>query len=152
MSARLLDGRRLATQVKTDVKRSVESMVEKGLRRPGLAAILVGQNPASQIYIKNKRKACEDSGILSFAHDLPDTTSEAELLALIGKMNRDDAIDGILVQLPLPEQIRQTAILESIDPAKDADGFHPYNVGRLVQRIPLLRPCTPWGGVQLLEH
>lgn len=152
MGARLLDGKKLSAQIKANVRRSVESMVSRGLRRPGLAAVLVGQNPASQIYVRNKRKACEEAGILSFAHDLPDSTSEAELLALIDRLNEDEQIDGILVQLPLPEQIRQTSVLERIDPTKDADGFHPFNIGRLVQRIPLLRPCTPWGVVQLLEH
>lgn len=152
MTARLLDGKKLASLVKAEVRKSVDAMLVKGLRAPGLAAVLVGRNPASEIYVRNKRKSCEESGIRSFAHDLPDTTSEKDLLALIDELNADDRVDGILVQLPLPEQIRQTAVLERIDPSKDADGFHPFNLGRLAQRIPLLRPCTPWGVVKLLEH
>lgn len=152
MTARLLDGRKLAAQLKKDIRQSVEEMQARGLRRPGLAAVLVGRDPASQIYVRNKRKACADAGIHSLAHDLPDTTTEKQLLKLISELNRDDRVDGILVQLPLPEQIRQTTILESIDPKKDADGFHPFNVGRLVQRIPLIRPCTPYGIIKLLEH
>lgn len=152
MTARLLDGKKLASLVKAEVRKSVDAMLVKGLRAPGLAAVLVGRNPASEIYVRNKRKSCEESAIRSFAHDLPDTTSEKDLLALIDELNADDRVDGILVQLPLPEQIRQTAVLERIDPSKDADGFHPFNLGRLAQRIPLLRPCTPWGVVKLLEH
>ena len=102
--------------------------------------------------MRNKRKACAEAGIHSLAHDLPQSASEQDLLKLIDDLNRDERVDGILVQLPLPEQIRQTAIIERIDPAKDADGFHPFNIGRLTQRIPLIRPCTPWGIVKLLEH
>ena len=102
--------------------------------------------------MRNKRKACVEAGIHSLAHDLPQSASEQDLLKLIDDLNRDERVDGILVQLPLPEQIRQTAIIERIDPAKDADGFHPFNIGRLAQRIPLIRPCTPWGIVKLLEH
>jgi methylenetetrahydrofolate dehydrogenase (NADP+)/methenyltetrahydrofolate cyclohydrolase len=152
MSARLLDGRKLAARVKKDIRHSVEEMQARGLRRPGLAAILVGRDPASEIYVRNKRKACVEAGIHSLAHDLPQSATEQDLLRLIDDLNRDDRVDGILVQLPLPEQIRQTAIIEHINPAKDADGFHPFNIGRLTQRIPLIRPCTPWGIVKLLEH
>ena len=152
MNARLLDGRKLAARLKKEIRQSVEEMQARGLRRPGLAAILVGRDPASEIYVRNKRKACVEAGIHSLAHDLPQSASEQDLLELIDQLNHDERVDGILVQLPLPEQIRQTAILERIDPAKDADGFHPFNVGRLAQRIPLIRPCTPWGIVKLLEH
>jgi methylenetetrahydrofolate dehydrogenase (NADP+) / methenyltetrahydrofolate cyclohydrolase len=152
MTARLLDGRELATRIKNDIRRSVEQMQAQGLRRPGLAAILVGRDPASEIYVRNKRKACVEAGIHSLAHDLPQSASEQDLTRLIDDLNRDERVDGILVQLPLPEQIRQTSIIERIDPAKDADGFHPFNIGRLTQRIPLIRPCTPWGIVKLLEH
>jgi methylenetetrahydrofolate dehydrogenase (NADP+)/methenyltetrahydrofolate cyclohydrolase len=152
MSARLLDGQQLAARIKKDIRRSVEEMQARGQRRPGLAAILVGRDPASEIYVRNKRKACVEAGIHSLAHDLPATTPERELLKLIDALNADDRVDGILVQLPLPEQIRQTAIIERIDPTKDADGFHPFNIGRLAQRIPLIRPCTPLGIIKLLEH
>lgn len=152
MNARLLDGRKLAARLKKEIRQSVEEMQARGLRRPGLAAILVGRDPASEIYVRNKRKACVEAGIHSLAHDLSQSASEQALLELIDQLNHDERVDGILVQLPLPEQIRQTAILERIDPAKDADGFHPFNVGRLAQRIPLIRPCTPWGIVKLLEH
>jgi methylenetetrahydrofolate dehydrogenase (NADP+)/methenyltetrahydrofolate cyclohydrolase len=152
MTARLLDGRSLAAQIKREIRKSVEEMQARGLRRPGLAAVLVGRDSASEIYVRNKRKACAEAGIHSLAHDLPDTMTEQQLLRLIDELNHDDRVDGILVQLPLPEQIRQTAVLERIDPAKDADGFHPFNVGRLAQRMPLLRPCTPWGIVKMLEH
>lgn len=152
MNARLLDGRKLAARLKKEIRQSVEEMQARGLRRPGLAAILVGRDPASEIYVRNKRKACVEAGIHSLAHDLPQSASEQDLLTLIDQLNHDERVDGILVQLPLPDQIRQTAILEHIDPAKDADGFHPFNVGRLAQRIPLIRPCTPWGIVKLLEH
>src|SRR5688572_24072998 len=131
MVARLIDGREVAEKVKKEVRQSVADMARRGLRRPGLAVVLVGRNAASEIYVRNKRKACADAGIHSMAHDLPDTASEADLLKLIDELNGDDRVDGILVQLPLPEQIRQTAILERFDPAKDADGFHPFNVGRL---------------------
>ena len=152
MSARLLDGRQLAARLKKEIRQSVEEMQARGLRRPGLAAVLVGRDPASEIYVRNKRKACVEAGIHSLAHDLPHSASEQDLVRLIDELNRDERVDGILVQLPLPEQIRQTAIIERIDPTKDADGFHPFNVGRLTQRIPLIRPCTPWGIVKLLQH
>ena len=112
---------------------------------------MVGDAAASEVYVRNKRRSCEQAGIVSSAHDLPASTSEAELLELIALLNRDAAIDGILVQLPLPSQIRTAPVIEAIDPAKDVDGFHPYNLGRLAQREPLLRPCTPYGVMRLLE-
>jgi methylenetetrahydrofolate dehydrogenase (NADP+)/methenyltetrahydrofolate cyclohydrolase len=111
---------------------------------------MVGDSAASQVYVRNKRRSCEETGIISSAHDLPATTTESELLGLISLLNGDAAIDGILVQLPLPAQIRPRAVIEAIDPAKDVDGFHPYNLGRLAQREPLLRPCTPYGVMQML--
>jgi methylenetetrahydrofolate dehydrogenase (NADP+)/methenyltetrahydrofolate cyclohydrolase len=114
--------------------------------------VLVGSDPASQIYVRNKRRACEEAGLISVAHDLPESTSEARLLELIGTLNADPSIDGILVQLPLPAHIRMRAVIEAIDPAKDIDGFHPYNIGRLLQREPLLRPCTPYGIIKMLQH
>jgi methylenetetrahydrofolate dehydrogenase (NADP+) / methenyltetrahydrofolate cyclohydrolase len=152
MTAQLIDGKQLAAQVKNQVRQSIAAWIARGRRRPALAVIKVGDNPASEVYVRNKRKACEEVGILSIAHDLPHSTSEIELLALIDELNRDDTIDGILVQLPLPDQIRQTEVIERIDPTKDVDGFHPYNVGRLAQRIPVMRPCTPYGVIKLLEH
>ena len=113
--------------------------------------IKVGDDPASAVYVRGKRRACEEVGILSLAYDLPGTTSEAQLLALIDALNHDPRVDGILVQLPLPQQIGRTAVIERILPAKDVDGFHPYNIGRLAQRIPIMRPCTPYGVIRLLE-
>jgi methylenetetrahydrofolate dehydrogenase (NADP+)/methenyltetrahydrofolate cyclohydrolase len=121
-------------------------------RAPGLAVVLVGADPASQIYVRNKRQACEQAGFLSKAYDLPAETPEAKLLGLIDELNADPAIDGILVQLPLPAHIATEKVVERIRPDKDVDGFHPYNIGRLAQRIPKLRPCTPYGIVKLLEH
>ena len=151
MTAQVIDGRKLATEVKNQVRTAVEAAFGRGRRRPALAVVKVGDNPASEVYVRNKRKACEEVGIRSVAHDLPHSTSEIALLSLIEELNCDPEIDGILVQLPLPDQILSTAIIEKIDPAKDVDGFHPYNVGRLVQRIPLIRPCTPYGVIRLLE-
>jgi methylenetetrahydrofolate dehydrogenase (NADP+) / methenyltetrahydrofolate cyclohydrolase len=113
--------------------------------------IMVGDSAASEVYVRNKRRSCEQAGIVSSAHDLPGSTSEAELLDLVQLLNRDNAIDGILVQLPLPAQIRTRPVIDAIDPAKDVDGFHPYNLGRLAQREPLLRSCTPYGVMRLLE-
>jgi methylenetetrahydrofolate dehydrogenase (NADP+)/methenyltetrahydrofolate cyclohydrolase len=114
--------------------------------------ILVGDDPASEIYVRNKRTACEECGFVSVSHDLPHSTTQTELLSLIEKLNRDPAIDGILVQVPLPDHIDERKVIETITPEKDVDGFHPYNVGRLALRIPLMRPCTPYGVIKLLEH
>ncbi|WP_341501521.1 bifunctional methylenetetrahydrofolate dehydrogenase/methenyltetrahydrofolate cyclohydrolase FolD [Gallaecimonas sp. GXIMD4217] len=152
MSAQLIDGKAIAAKVRNQVKDAVASRVAAGKRAPGLAVVLVGEDPASQVYVGSKRRACEEVGFVSRSFDLPDTTSEAELLALIDQLNEDAEIDGILVQLPLPDGIDSTKVLERIRPDKDVDGFHPYNVGRLAQRIPALRPCTPKGVITLLEH
>jgi len=152
MAARLIDGRQLAATVKAGVRTGVEALVAAGARRPGLAVVKVGDDPASAVYVRNKRRACEEVGILSLAYDLPGDTSELRLLALIDALNHDPKVDGILVQLPLPEQIGRTAVIERINPHKDVDGFHPYNIGRLAQRIPVLRPCTPYGVIRLLQH
>jgi methylenetetrahydrofolate dehydrogenase (NADP+) / methenyltetrahydrofolate cyclohydrolase len=152
MTARIIDGKAIAQEVRNEVRRSIDGMVGRGLRRPGLAVLMVGDNPASQVYVRNKRRACEEVGIVSVAHDLPQSTSETELLARIDELNADEAVDGILVQLPLPDHIRESAVVERIDPRKDADGFHPYNVGRLAERNPLIRPCTPYGVVRMLDH
>ncbi len=151
MAARLIDGKRIATAVKTEVRAEIDAALARGLRRPGLAVVMVGDNPASAIYVRNKRRSCEEAGVLSVAHDLPQSTSERELLTLIDELNGDPRIDGILVQLPLPDQIRQAAIIDRIDPKKDVDGFHPYNLGRLAQRNPLIRPCTPYGVIRMLD-
>jgi methylenetetrahydrofolate dehydrogenase (NADP+)/methenyltetrahydrofolate cyclohydrolase len=152
MPAQLIDGKAIATKVKNDIRAQVDLMLGRGLRRPGLAVVMVGNNPASEVYVRNKRRACQESGIVSVAHDLPYSTTQQELVQLIESLNRDPHIDGILVQLPLPQHIEQSAIIEKIDPAKDVDGFHPYNVGRLALRVPLIRPCTPFGVTKLIEH
>jgi methylenetetrahydrofolate dehydrogenase (NADP+)/methenyltetrahydrofolate cyclohydrolase len=152
MAAQLIDGRQLARSVKDEVATQIAALLQQGGPRPGLAVIKVGEDAASAVYVRNKRRACEEVGISSFAYDLPGDTSEARLLALIDALNHDLQVDGILVQLPLPEQIGRTAVIERIDPAKDVDGFHPYNIGRLAQRMPLMRPCTPYGVIRLLQH
>ncbi|MDA8485907.1 bifunctional methylenetetrahydrofolate dehydrogenase/methenyltetrahydrofolate cyclohydrolase FolD [Pseudomonas resinovorans] len=151
MTAQLIDGKTIAARLRQQIAQRVAERRQQGLRVPGLAVILVGSDPASQVYVAHKRKDCEEVGFLSQAHDLPASTSQAELLALIDRLNEDPAIDGILVQLPLPEHLDASQLLERIHPDKDVDGFHPYNVGRLAQRIPLLRPCTPKGIMTLLE-
>ena len=151
MAARLIDGRALAGTVEGAVRAQIGALAARGGRRPGLAVIRVGDDPASAVYVRGKRRACEEVGVLSLAYDLPGTTSEVHLLALIDALNHDARVDGILVQLPLPEQIGRTAVIERIVPAKDVDGFHPYNIGRLAQRIPVMRPCTPYGVIRLLE-
>lgn len=152
MTAKIIDGRALAGKIKAQVRAEIEAAASLGRRRPALAVVKIGDDPASEIYVRHKRKSCEQVGIRSVAHDLDRSTSEAELLGLIDALNRDAQIDGILVQLPLPEQLHTTAVIERIDPAKDVDGFHPYNVGRLAQRVPLIRPCTPYGIIKMLEH
>ncbi|EIC82969.1 bifunctional methylenetetrahydrofolate dehydrogenase/methenyltetrahydrofolate cyclohydrolase FolD [Serratia sp. M24T3] len=152
MAAKIIDGKTIAQQVRSEVAEKVKQRIAHGKRAPGLAVVLVGENPASQIYVASKRKACDEVGFLSRSYDLPATTTEGELLALIDQLNNDDAIDGILVQLPLPAGIDNVKVLENIHPDKDVDGFHPYNVGRLCQRAPKLRPCTPRGIVTLLER
>jgi methylenetetrahydrofolate dehydrogenase (NADP+)/methenyltetrahydrofolate cyclohydrolase len=152
MSARIIDGKKIAEEFRREVRKGTDELERRGRRRPGLAVVMVGDNAASAVYVRNKRRACEETGIVSVAHDLPAETTEAELLALIDRLNVDPAIDGILVQLPLPAHVASVAILERIDPLKDVDGFHPYNVGRLAQRMPLLRPCTPYGIILMMER
>ncbi|AOR61985.1 bifunctional methylenetetrahydrofolate dehydrogenase/methenyltetrahydrofolate cyclohydrolase FolD [Pectobacterium wasabiae] len=152
MAAKIIDGKTIAQQVKDEVAARVTQRLAEGKRAPGLAVVLVGENPASQIYVASKRKVCEEVGFISRSYDLPITTTESELLALIDRLNADQAIDGILVQLPLPEGIDNTKVIERIAPSKDVDGFHPYNVGRLCQRAPMLRACTPRGIITLLER
>lgn len=151
MTAKLIDGNARAKAIRETIKQQVQERIDKGLRVPGLAVILVGNDPASEVYVSHKRKDCEQVGIISKAFDMPSTTSQQELLELIDTLNNDSTVDGILVQLPLPAGLRANEVLERIDPKKDVDGFHPFNVGRLAQRIPLLRPCTPAGIIDLLE-
>lgn len=151
MTASIIDGKAIAAQVRNQVADGVRERQARGLRAPGLAVVLVGDNPASQVYVGSKRKACAEVGFVSTSHDLPDTTPQDELLALIDTLNADASVDGILVQLPLPPHIDASTVLERIRTDKDVDGFHPYNVGRLMQRMPVLRPCTPFGVMKLLE-
>lgn len=151
MSAQIIDGKAIAAQLRNRVREQVQARVAAGKRPPGLAVILVGRDPASEVYVRNKRRACEEVGIVSFAHDLDESISQEALLALIEELNRDERVDGILVQLPLPMHIDTETVIETIRPDKDVDGFHPYNVGRLALRVPVLRPCTPRGVMALLE-
>ena len=152
MTAQIIDGKAMAEELKREVRAGTDALAQGSGRRPGLAVVMVGENAASAVYVRNKRRSCEQAGIVSVAHDLPSSTTEGELLALINRLNADPAIDGILVQLPLPPQIRADAVIERIDPSKDVDGFHPYNIGRLTQGTPLLRPCTPYGVILMLER
>lgn len=152
MSAQIIDGKKIANDIKDQLKLRVEKRLQQGLRIPGLAVIKVGNDPASEVYVRNKRQSCEKVGINSVAHDLPAETSQETLLSLIDELNNDTAIDGILVQLPVPEHINSETIIERIHPDKDVDGFHPYNIGRLALRIPVLRPCTPRGIMTLLNQ
>lgn len=152
MTAQLIDGKAIAAGIRKDIADQVQQRIHSGLRRPGLAVVLVGENPASEIYVRHKRNACDEAGFHSQAFTLGADVSEADLLALIDTLNVDDAIDGILVQLPLPEHIDPETVLERILPDKDVDGFHPYNVGRLALRLPTLRPCTPYGVMTMLTH
>jgi methylenetetrahydrofolate dehydrogenase (NADP+)/methenyltetrahydrofolate cyclohydrolase len=152
MTARLIDGKSIATELQNALRQRIAARLGKGHRPPGLAVVLVGEDPASRIYVRNKRSACNAVGIMSRDYDLPATTGEPELLALIDQLNSDPEIDGVLVQLPLPAHISEVAVVERIDPVKDVDGFHPYTVGRLCQRIPVLRPATPYGVMTLLRH
>ncbi|VTM24085.1 PPDC [Stutzerimonas stutzeri] len=151
MTAKIISGSALSKQIKAEIAQQITQYRNEGKRAPGLAVILVGADPASQVYVASKRRSCEEVGIFSKSYDLPETMEEHALLALIDELNADETIDGILVQLPLPKHIRSEAVIERIKPEKDVDGFHPYNVGRLCQRIPTLRACTPYGVMKLLE-
>ncbi|MDQ6975275.1 MAG: bifunctional methylenetetrahydrofolate dehydrogenase/methenyltetrahydrofolate cyclohydrolase FolD [Mariprofundaceae bacterium] len=152
MTAQILDGKALSTRLRTAMGYAVAKMHKKFGRPPGLAVILVGEDPASEIYVNNKKIACAAIGIASFSHSLPIQTTQQHLLGLIGEMNHDPCIDGILVQLPLPAHINPDRIIEAIDPQKDVDGFHPYNIGCLMARKPVLRSCTPYACMRLLEE
>ncbi len=152
MSARILDGKAIAADIRAGIKQQVNALVAAGGRQPGLAVVLVGDNPASRVYVRNKSAACAEVGFHSEMHLLEADVPQADLLALIDTLNAREAIDGILVQLPLPGHIDEEQVIERILPTKDVDGFHPYNVGRLALRMPLLRPCTPKGVMTLLER
>jgi methylenetetrahydrofolate dehydrogenase (NADP+) / methenyltetrahydrofolate cyclohydrolase len=151
MTAQIIDGKTIATELKQKIKAATQMRLATGKRRPGLAVVLIGDNPASQVYVGSKRRSCEEVGFKSESFDLPETTTEQELLDLITQLNEDDEIDGILVQLPLPAHFNTDVIIEHIAPHKDVDGFHPYNIGRLAQRNPLLRPCTPKGVITMMQ-
>jgi methylenetetrahydrofolate dehydrogenase (NADP+)/methenyltetrahydrofolate cyclohydrolase len=151
MTARILDGKAIADALIQDIKREVDERLAAGKRVPGLAVILLGGDPASSIYVRNKRLACAKAGVLSISHDLPADTRQDALLALIDQLNADPTVDGILVQAPLPAHIDDETVIERIRPDKDVDGFHPYNIGRLAVKKPTLRSCTPYGVMRLLE-
>jgi methylenetetrahydrofolate dehydrogenase (NADP+)/methenyltetrahydrofolate cyclohydrolase len=150
--AELLDGAGIAVQIKQDVARDVEQLLAEHQVRPSLATVLVGDDPASAVYVRNKIRACEEVGIRSEHHALPATTTIKELMDLIASLNQRDDVDGILVQLPLPAEIDEARIIEAIDPAKDVDGFHPTTIGRLAMGRPTFVPCTPAGIIELLDH
>lgn len=151
MTAQIIDGKAIAADLLITIKTKIDNRILANKRAPGLAVILVGGDPASSIYVRNKRLACEKVGIVSTAYDLPVSTSELELLTLIDQLNSDNSIDGILIQLPLPAHINDEHVVERVSPAKDVDGFHPYNIGRLAVRQPTLRSCTPFGVIKMLN-
>ncbi|HIE90598.1 MAG: bifunctional methylenetetrahydrofolate dehydrogenase/methenyltetrahydrofolate cyclohydrolase FolD [Methylophilaceae bacterium] len=151
MSAQIIDGKTISVKLLDSIKSRISDRVAAGKRAPCLVVILIGADPASTIYVRNKRLACEKVGVTSISHDLPASTTEAELLALIDKLNTDTTVDGILVQSPLPDHIDEDKLIENMDANKDVDGFHPYNIGRLAIRQPTLRSCTPFGVIKMLE-
>ncbi|HAG94571.1 MAG: bifunctional methylenetetrahydrofolate dehydrogenase/methenyltetrahydrofolate cyclohydrolase FolD [Pseudomonadales bacterium] len=151
MTAHIINGTAIAANLKADIKHAVEKRQQEGKRAPGLAVILVGSDPASSVYVNKKRQSCEEVGFVSKSFDLPADTTQQTLNDLVQTLNQDPEIDGILVQLPLPAHLDDKEIINAIRPDKDVDGFHPYNMGRLAQRIPLLRPCTPKGIMRLIE-
>lgn len=152
MVAKIINGKELASRIRKEISQEIASRKQQGLREPGLAVILVGEDPASRIYVQNKRNACEEVGIHSFYYKLSNTVEKKELVELINQLNHDSKVDGILLQLPLPNHINSDEMLDLISPEKDVDGFHPYNLGQLAQRRPALRPCTPYGIMQLLDN
>ena len=151
MSAKIIDGKQIAAEVRRQVAEGVEQRIKDGKSAPCLAVILVGMDPASQVYVRNKKNACKEVGFESRSFDLPAETTQEELLNLVDELNKDSAVNGILVQLPLPDHLDGNEILERIRPDKDVDGFHAFNLGRLAQRMPVLRPCTPKGVMTLLH-
>jgi methylenetetrahydrofolate dehydrogenase (NADP+)/methenyltetrahydrofolate cyclohydrolase len=152
MTAKIIDGKAAAAEVRARVAEIAAEFARKAGRQPGLATVLVGEDPASAVYVRSKGKATSEADMASFSHKLPDTTSETELLKLVDQLNRDDSVDGILVQLPLPQQIDASRVIAAIDPAKDVDGFHPMNAGRLATGLEALVPCTPFGCLYLLKQ
>jgi methylenetetrahydrofolate dehydrogenase (NADP+)/methenyltetrahydrofolate cyclohydrolase len=152
MAARRIDGKAAAQAIRDRVAALVPEFQRKAGRPPGLATVLVGEDPASAVYVRSKNRSTAEAGMASFAHNLPDTTSEEDLLQLVIDLNADPTVDGILVQLPLPPQINATRVIETIDPGKDVDGFHPMNAGRLATGLPALVPCTPFGCLYLLKQ
>lgn len=151
MTAELIKGKEIAGKIRQEIKAEIQARQLRGIRQPGLAVVLVGDDPASTIYVRHKRHACEEVGVYSLFHHLPSSVSEKALLELIHALNDNPIIDGILIQLPLPQHIDTDNIIDAIHPKKDVDGFHPYNLGRLAARRPLLRPCTPFGVMMLLD-
>ena len=151
-TANILDGKALSDRLRGEIGKEAAELTHKHGRAPGLAVIIVGNDPASHVYVKNKKLGCEKAGIRSFSHELPADTSQQHLLGLISELNQNPKVDGILVQLPAPKHIDPETIIEAIDPGKDVDGFHPYNVGRLAARQPSLRSCTPYGCMKLLAE
>ena len=151
MTAKLIDGKKIAEKIISEIKEKVITNQSEGIAPPGLAVIQVGGDPASSVYVRNKRKACEEVGMKSFNFDLDQSTSQEELIELVESLNNNTEVNGILIQLPLPSHINETIVIETINPSKDVDGFHPYTIGRLMQRIPLLRPCTAIGVITMLE-
>jgi len=151
MTAQIIDGKQIAADVRRQVAARIETRTSQGKRAPSLAVVIVGNDPASHVYVRNKKNACKEVGIESISYDLPETTTQQELLNLVDELNHKADIDGILVQLPLPAGLDGNEILERIKPSKDVDGFHAFNLGRLAQRMPVLRPCTPKGVMKLLE-
>ena len=151
MTFQKIDGKKTSAELRTAIKKQTDDRLDRGLSKPGLAVILVGENPASEVYVRNKCNACEEVGFYSLSKTFPYGVTEEELLNLIDELNNNSAINGILVQLPLPDHINEEKIIEAIDPLKDVDGFHPYNIGRLALRMPVLRSCTPKGIMTLLN-
>jgi methylenetetrahydrofolate dehydrogenase (NADP+)/methenyltetrahydrofolate cyclohydrolase len=151
-SAKILDGKAVAAKVRAEVAERAARFAAQHGRRPGLAVVQVGADPASSVYVRNKRRASLEAGIESFAFDLPQTSSESQILALVEALNRDERVDGILVQLPLPKGVNADRVMDAVDPAKDVDGFHPMNTGLLAQKRPRLRPCTPFGVIRLAQE
>jgi methylenetetrahydrofolate dehydrogenase (NADP+) / methenyltetrahydrofolate cyclohydrolase len=151
MTAKILDGKAIAAALRAEIKQEVEQLTQQGKTQPGLAVVLVGENPASQVYVRNKKNACKEVGFNDIAYDLPASTSQDDLLSLIDELNQRDDVHGILVQLPLPDHINAETVIERINPLKDVDGFHPYNVGRLATRMTNLAPCTPHGVMTMLD-
>ena len=152
MTANIIDGKAIAEKIRSEIKDQVANVINQGNKVPGLAVVQVGQDPASSVYVRNKRMACKEVGMNSFEYDLDENVTQNELLSLVDELNANSEVTGILIQLPLPEHINETMVIEAIDPKKDVDGFHPYTIGRLMQRIPLLRPCTAIGVITMLEE